>query len=115
LILAAGNLPGHGSYVVGRATLESKNMRLVLIGLAAAGALLATASPGAAQWGRGTYCTQPSLFSDDMSFPDCRYYSYEQCRGTASGTGLSCIRNPYAEPSAPARRARASARKKTRR
>jgi hypothetical protein len=90
-------------------------MRLVLIGLAAAGALLATASPSAAQWGRGTFCTQPSLFGGDMSFPDCRYYSYEQCRGTASGTGMSCIRNPYAERAAPARRARASVRKKTRR
>lgn len=92
-------------------------MRLVMIGLAAAGALAAMASPSAAQspWGPGTYCTQTSLFSDDWSSPDCRFYSYEQCRGTADGMGMSCMRNPYAQPAAPARRAKAAVRKKTRR
>ncbi len=92
-------------------------MRLVLIGLATVGTLAAMASPGAAQspWGPGTFCTQPSMFSDDGSFPDCRYYSYEQCRGTADGNGMSCMRNPYAQPAAPARRAKAAVRKKTRR
>lgn len=92
-------------------------MRLVLIGLATVGTLAATASPSTAQspWGPGTYCTQTSLFSDDLSSPDCRFYSYEQCRGTADGMGMSCMRNPYAQQAAPARRAKAAVRKKTRR
>jgi hypothetical protein len=83
-------------------------MRYVLIG---AGSLLAawaaTVQPGSAQqspWGPRAWCTQGPIGS--MMFPDCSFYTYDQCRATASGLGLGCIANPYyVEPRrAPVRR-----------
>jgi hypothetical protein len=86
-------------------------MRYALIGL---GALLAAwtgaVQPSSAQyarpdmpWGPRAWCTQGPIGS--FSFPQCSYYTYEQCRMTAFGTRAQCIANPYyVEQRAPVRR-----------
>jgi hypothetical protein len=82
-------------------------MRYVLIG---AGTVLAawaaTAQPSNAQqspWGPRAWC----IFGgrDEPSFPDCSFYTLEQCRATAWGLGRGCMANPYyAEARTPVRR-----------
>jgi hypothetical protein len=75
-------------------------MRVIVIGLAALmAATAADVTPGAAQGKsqrqRPTWCFTP----DPPGSPsECLYYSFEQCRATASGIGGSC--DPNYPPSA---------------
>jgi hypothetical protein len=72
-------------------------MRLVMIGLVIS---FTTAAAAAQQgnapyqpWGPRAWCTEQRIGGN---FPNCAYYTYEQCRGTATvGSGLSCIANPF--------------------
>jgi hypothetical protein len=47
-------------------------------------------------WGPRAWCTESHIGGP---FPDCSYYTLEQCRETTSfGTGLHCIANPFYRP-----------------
>jgi len=49
-------------------------------------ALTAATIPASAQ---GTWC------AEDMNARNCGFYTLEQCRAAASGTGGNCYRSPY--------------------
>ncbi len=70
-------------------------MRIGSIGFAAViVAMIGATAPANAQYwqGRGPWCIQPP-----QGTWDCSYYSFNQCRQTASGGRGICVQNPSAE------------------
>lgn len=70
-------------------------MRLIMIGLAALGAIAAT--PAAAQMYPPDVPVCLQLFGRFNSI-ECRYTSIAQCNMSASGRPAQCIVNPYFNP-----------------
>jgi Protein of unknown function (DUF3551) len=64
-------------------------------------ALLATASPAAAQYAPWCFSEMDRGGSGATS---CIFYNYAQCMATASGIGGTCFQNPYPRGGAPDRR-----------
>jgi uncharacterized protein DUF3551 len=72
-------------------------MRNLILGLLAAGGLVAIGSaPAEAVGTRYPFCMQGR---EAPGLSDCNYTSYEQCAATASGRFLYCMANPYFIPS----------------
>src|SRR5258705_12683595 len=71
---------------------ETSMRNLVLALLAVSGLAVVGTAPGGAVGGRYPYCMQGQ---DAPGLSDCRYRSYQQCQGTASGRFLYCIGNAF--------------------
>jgi hypothetical protein len=46
-------------------------------------------------WGPRAWCIEGRIGG---SFPNCSYYTYEQCRATAFADHRTCIQNPFYQP-----------------
>jgi hypothetical protein len=69
-------------------------MRFVLIGLGIAlAALAASVGSSNAQGYGNAWCTDGSGRGNGGTL-SCAFSSYEQCRATARGLGMNCVRNP---------------------
>ena len=72
-------------------------------------ATVLTAAPARAQTYDPAYPVCLHVYGRGANYYDCRYNSFSQCNGSASGRAAQCVINPYfASAPAPARRNRAS-------
>lgn len=77
-------------------------MRMTLLVLAAAGALMGDARPSAARaW--YPWCAQ---YADRSGITSCLFSTFEQCLATVRGIGGSCVQNWYPAPIEPRRERR---------
>jgi hypothetical protein len=76
-------------------------MRVRILALAAVAAAVMMAAPAGAQTYDPRFPVCLQVFGPIPHF-ECRYFSFEQCRVTASGLSAQCIANPFASGS-PAR------------
>jgi hypothetical protein len=62
----------------------------------AAIAILLSAGTAAAQdYTSSQYCDPWCTLGRRSGATDCSYYTFEQCRAAASGTGATCVTNPF--------------------
>jgi hypothetical protein len=67
-------------------------MRYALIGFAL---VLLGGAVHAQDYSSSEYCDPVCLQHGWSSPPDCSYHNYAQCWASASGTGSTCVENPF--------------------
>jgi hypothetical protein len=57
--------------------------------------LLSAGAASAQDYSTSQYCDPWCTLGIRSGAMDCSYYTFEQCRAAASGTGAQCVTNPF--------------------